>query len=347
MNVERMIAVITQYPAWEAGWLWLLGDMEYIGLRKIVRSLPYKSISLAVSQHMADEAQHAFLLYKQAQRLDPSKKGRHAFGNLGQIYFKSLDTFAKKHLPAALCYGAVSAAVEKRVLQVYPLYGNLTQQAPVRRVMAQILEQEKRHSGQFSPDQSETLLGYEQKCWERLARGIQQILQQDVQFGNCRSGVDVVVSAYGRKATKYQQQVKKAAQATLARLAVAILPKSSSASAGRKAILSCWIVDADTMRRLNATYRGKDYSTDVLAFSRLENAPFAHGAHDIGDIALCLEKAETQAKERGLSLAAELTYLTIHGVLHVFGWDHERSAHEAKRMFTLQNAIAAHIPRLP
>jgi rRNA maturation RNase YbeY len=89
------------------------------------------------------------------------------------------------------------------------------------------------------------------------------------------------------------------------------------------------------MQRLNHRFRHKDRSTDVLAFAfREANAPhrfnFA-GAH-LGDVVIALPTAQRQAKAAGHPLEEELVVLLIHGVLHLCGYDHERSRDEALRM---------------
>ena len=91
------------------------------------------------------------------------------------------------------------------------------------------------------------------------------------------------------------------------------------------------LVSDREMRRLNKTYRAKNRPTDVLSFP----SPL----HDFGDVLIAWGVAKRQAKEYGGTLAEELQRLTVHGVLHLFGYDHERSAKEAKRMFRLQDRL--------
>ena len=89
------------------------------------------------------------------------------------------------------------------------------------------------------------------------------------------------------------------------------------------------------MRRLNHRFRHKDRSTDVLAFAfRQARAP--HGFHQaaahLGDVVIALPTAQRQANAAGRSLEEELVTLLIHGVLHLCGYDHDRSRAEALRM---------------
>lgn len=71
------------------------------------------------------------------------------------------------------------------------------------------------------------------------------------------------------------------------------------------------------LRTLNKVYRGKDRPTDVLSFVYDEDDG------PIGDIAISVDRARAQASERGHSLQHELELLTLHGTLHVCGFDHE------------------------
>jgi len=89
------------------------------------------------------------------------------------------------------------------------------------------------------------------------------------------------------------------------------------------------------MRRLNRRFRHKDRSTDVLAFAfREARAPhgFHRGATHLGDVVISLPTAQRQAKAAGRPLEEELVTLLIHGVLHLCGYDHERTRPEAWRM---------------
>lgn len=82
------------------------------------------------------------------------------------------------------------------------------------------------------------------------------------------------------------------------------------------------------MRRLNRSYRGKDYPTDVLSFPG-ETTP--DGAH-LGDVVISVPVARRQAAEAGHSPARELRVLLLHGVLHCLGHDHEADEGEMERL---------------
>lgn len=80
------------------------------------------------------------------------------------------------------------------------------------------------------------------------------------------------------------------------------------------------IVDAEEGRVLNATYRGKDYATNVLTF------PLTEHPHLMGDIIICAPVVAREAIEQGKTLQAHYAHMTVHGVLHLHGYDHEVDA---------------------
>jgi probable rRNA maturation factor len=89
------------------------------------------------------------------------------------------------------------------------------------------------------------------------------------------------------------------------------------------------------MRQLNRRFRHKDRTTDVLAFAfREARAPhgFNQAAAHLGDVIIALPTAQRQAKAVRRPLEEELVTLLIHGVLHLCGYDHERSRAEALSM---------------
>ena len=94
-------------------------------------------------------------------------------------------------------------------------------------------------------------------------------------------------------------------------------------------------VTKDRIAELNKQYRNKDAVTDVLSFPSLDGirgkvlkkqdypTEFDGKYILLGSIAICIDRAKEQAEEIGHSLDRELVYLTIHGILHLFGYDHE------------------------
>ena len=104
-----------------------------------------------------------------------------------------------------------------------------------------------------------------------------------------------------------------------------------------KAELSVALIGNGEMRKLNARYRKKDYPTDVLSFPAAAGMP--GGLQLLGDMIISVEKAKEQAKEYGRSLDEEMTTLLIHGILHLLGYDHERSAKDARIMGRLEKRL--------
>lgn len=107
------------------------------------------------------------------------------------------------------------------------------------------------------------------------------------------------------------------------------------------------VVFADDVyiRELNRDYRGVDAATDVLSFALDEGEePEVQGGPEeslLGDIVISLETAERQAAEFGHSLEREMAYLTVHGMLHLVGYDHEEEADKAAMRRQEENILAA------
>jgi probable rRNA maturation factor len=101
--------------------------------------------------------------------------------------------------------------------------------------------------------------------------------------------------------------------------------------AGKNVVLVQLISDAK-MKKLNGDYRGKPTPTDVLSFAYAETSVPTFSHEPVGEVFISYQTAARQAKEIRQPLETELCVLTIHGTLHAMGYDHERSAAEAKRM---------------
>lgn len=106
-----------------------------------------------------------------------------------------------------------------------------------------------------------------------------------------------------------------------------------------KVEVSMVFVDDAYIHGLNKQYRGIDSPTDVLSFAMQEGEPILGGEEVIlGDVVISLQAAERQAKEYGHSFLREAAYLTVHGVLHLLGYDH-RGDQERKIMRQKEDAI--------
>lgn len=128
-------------------------------------------------------------------------------------------------------------------------------------------------------------------------------------------------------------------QVRLDRQARAILSDVGAESAE----LGIVLVGDQRMRGLNRRYRGKDRTTDVLAFAmRDSSAP--HPSSPLvpvllGDVVIAVPTAVRQAKQGHRSLDEELTVLLVHGILHLCGYDHEQNEKEARRMHRRERMI--------
>ncbi len=82
-------------------------------------------------------------------------------------------------------------------------------------------------------------------------------------------------------------------------------------------VVTIRLVDADEGQTLNRDYRGKDYATNVLSF------PYETTPRVIGDLVICPNVVAREAGEQNKPLAAHYAHLTVHGMLHLQGLDHD------------------------
>lgn len=124
-----------------------------------------------------------------------------------------------------------------------------------------------------------------------------------------------------------------------------LIERILSAAGESNAALSVEFIGDRRMRRLNAQYRGRDMTTDVLAFAMRE-APGPRSML-LGDVAISVPRAVKQASEQGHPVKHELAVLLIHGILHLLGYDHERGAAEARRMRRKERALLLAVEPIP
>lgn len=109
-----------------------------------------------------------------------------------------------------------------------------------------------------------------------------------------------------------------------------------------EADLALRVVGTKEGRALNRHYRGKDYATNVLSFpaDMAEGVKLPKGVRMplLGDIVLCAPVVAREAKEQGKPVVAHYAHLTVHGVLHLLGWDHQ-DARDADCMEALEREI--------
>jgi probable rRNA maturation factor len=115
----------------------------------------------------------------------------------------------------------------------------------------------------------------------------------------------------------------------------------TNAALGRRARnreLSVRVVGRAESRRLNAHYRGKDHATNVLSFPA-PPLPARTDVLPLGDLVICPQVLQREAREQNKSLRAHWAHLVVHGALHLIGYDHERSSAEARRMERREIAV--------
>ena len=108
----------------------------------------------------------------------------------------------------------------------------------------------------------------------------------------------------------------------------------------READLAIRIVGAKEGRALNRHYRGKDYATNVLSFPA--ELPEGVKLPLLGDLVICAPVVAREAAEQGKPVAAHYAHLTVHGVLHLLGWDHEHDK-DAEAMEQLEREVLAEL----
>ncbi|MBM2809889.1 MAG: rRNA maturation factor [Chloroflexi bacterium] len=117
------------------------------------------------------------------------------------------------------------------------------------------------------------------------------------------------------------------------------------------ASLDVLIVGEDEMREINATRRGIDEATDVLSFPLLDLRPRKGLSEDffvlppeetlhLGDVLITFTRVESQALEGGHSVERELAFLTVHGVLHILGYDHETESERREMRHREEDVLA-------
>ena len=108
----------------------------------------------------------------------------------------------------------------------------------------------------------------------------------------------------------------------------------ASYSGNKEVIASLQIVASDEMQRLNKEYRAKDKPTNVLSFPM--ELPDEVGINILGDLALCDEVIESEAKQQDKTAESHWAHMVVHGMLHLQGYDHiednEAETMEAKEI---------------
>ena len=105
------------------------------------------------------------------------------------------------------------------------------------------------------------------------------------------------------------------------------------------AYFSVIFVDNEEIKTINKEYRGLDKITDVISFAFEDNPDLMYNnMRVLGDIYICIPRMIEQANNYGHSIKRELSFLTVHGLLHLLGYDHMEKEDE-EEMFSLQELI--------
>jgi probable rRNA maturation factor len=107
---------------------------------------------------------------------------------------------------------------------------------------------------------------------------------------------------------------------------------ASSGNATHSGDATIAFVSDRQIKELNKRFRGFDKATDVLSFPSETDEFAGSPERNLGDIAISVERAATQAKENGLSYEQEIAQLILHGLLHLCDYDHENDAGEMNRL---------------
>ena len=106
--------------------------------------------------------------------------------------------------------------------------------------------------------------------------------------------------------------------------------------------LSISVVGDRTIRRLNRDYLDRDKTTNVISFAMQEGNFCELNPDVLGDVVICADTAGREAAEAGIPFFSRLSFLLLHGILHITGYDHERSGEaEAVRMEAREREIFA------
>lgn len=116
--------------------------------------------------------------------------------------------------------------------------------------------------------------------------------------------------------------------------------------------ISLNLVGESKIKELNKKYRNKNKVTDVLSFpmldmgsDKLRTKNYELRTIDLGDIFICLSFAKKEAKSENIDIEQKLAWLTVHGLLHLAGYDHEKSKKDADAMFEKEKLILSKLDK--
>lgn len=151
-KTKEVLKQIAANPKLEARWLNTLSLLEFIGARKIAKTVASKKHPpLFILEHQADETRHAFVFKKLAEEEESIHETDYLCGEEGIHYFQSLDQASEGWLREKVRkdvfanYLLTTTLIERRAIQLYPLYRSLTKNKNVKNALTQIIVEESNH----------------------------------------------------------------------------------------------------------------------------------------------------------------------------------------------------------
>jgi probable rRNA maturation factor len=153
-----------------------------------------------------------------------------------------------------------------------------------------------------------------------------------------RIAISIESAAWLRRVPDARTRCRRLARAALAAAGFDERQIGGAASAELSLVLG----DDALLQQLNRDFRGKNKPTNVLSFPAIDvtERRMERPVFPLGDVAIAFETSASEAREQGKTLAAHLSHLVVHGVLHLLGYDHLTKA-QANDMETLETAVLA------
>ena len=182
-NEKLFFDQLLRNPKIEMEWIDLMSQLEFVGCRKIMKSVGFSEMSVSTLKHLSEEARHSYLLKKAVEEegLPCRVWSEGLFASVGWNYFSKLDGEISRLQPVR-SYPAVSWVIETRVLTFYPWFQERCTFPKVRRVLGQILAEERTHAQffaeiPFSDSEKGQMLRAEQQLWDKLIERSSAIIQ--------------------------------------------------------------------------------------------------------------------------------------------------------------------------
>lgn len=172
--MKKLLQIISNSPLLEAQWLNTLSLLEYIGSRKISKTVCLSHPSLETLKHFADETRHSFTFKKLSQLLSEGHCEEYLCGDEAASYFQMLDKTISEYVVELTGrddpyqnYLFVTAMIERRAMKIYPVYRVVTQNVQVCDELQHIIVEEVGHKDTIE-DQAENILKKHRKTFKDL-----------------------------------------------------------------------------------------------------------------------------------------------------------------------------------